>query len=137
MSKVISAKSTADALNAILGVLQDGDHPVIQTDCPELVQELLLAVNRGYSTGIDWNEKNTLAEGLKALRLSLQWKASDAMIPVFLKKHPVGILPAPFVKIQIEQLYCKIDGLASELIAQDRREIDLSDEPKVETSTLN
>ena len=116
---VISVKSTAELIDV---VTRNKDHKlclVIQTDVPDLVVECLDLINRQdqRDSELAWNEKFTFKEGLKYLVTSV--RSDGEIIPIFLKKHPVGILPGPdFVKVVVDGLYCKVDGLASALIKQ-------------------
>ena len=112
---MITCKSTAELFKAIRQTLEAGNTPVIQTNVPEIVFEVLKTL-KGYPRYCPvWNEKATLAQGLRHLRMSVEFPDSD-IIPVFLAKHPVGQLSKPFVRIVADGLYCKLDGLASELV---------------------
>ena len=112
---MINCKSTAELFKAIRQTLESGSTPVIQTNVPEIVFEVLKTL-KGYPRYCPvWNEKATLAQGLRLLRMSVEFPDSD-IIPVFLAKHPVGQLSKPFVRIVADGLYCKLDGLASELV---------------------
>lgn len=112
---MINCKSTAELFKAIRQTLESGSTPVIQTNVPEIVFEVLKTL-KGYPRYCPvWNEKATLAQGLRLLRMSVEFPDSD-IIPAFLAKHPVGQLSKPFVRIVADGLYCKMDGLASELV---------------------
>lgn len=112
---MINCKSTAELFKAIRQTLESGSTPVIQTNVPEIVFEVLKTL-KGYPRYCPvWNEKATLAQGLRLLRMSVEFPDSD-IIPVFLAKHPVGQLSKPFVRIVADGLYCKMDGLALELV---------------------